>query len=197
MIPESDPGKIDTPYGALYLAVMPAKMDRWWDIGKDEYVTGLRPRIRVATDPTFEADPAHADHFTIHGRAYGVHRSFYFWEGHISGDPWQREDPPYQGGYRNAQRQPVKVCTPTYSKIDAAVIAALDAFATDNPEWDRYSAFLYWEGREHAALAEADDLRDRRTALLKEADEYRAKAIAAQGGIDAVRWRNDSITEEG
>jgi hypothetical protein len=187
MTPESDPYKVTTPFGPLYLAVMPATMDTFWD--NNTRVTALRPRIRVASDPAFEADPAHPDHFTIRGRVYGVHRSFRFWPGHISGDHWHKEDPPHGGGYRNDKRKLVEFQTPTYNNIDAAVIAALDAFATDNPEWPHFSEYLYWDGKENAARAEARDLERQAREQLVKAAEYLAKAEAAQAAIDLDAYR--------
>jgi hypothetical protein len=166
---------------------MPAKMERFWDDGKD--VTALRPRIRVATDPTFEADPAADDHFIIRGRAYAVHRSFYFQANHHTGDPWQMEDAPYRGGYRNDRRAPVEFSQKTWDVINAAVIAALDAFVADHPEWRHFSEYLYWDGKENAARAEARDLERQARERLVKAAEYLAKAEAAQAAIDLDSYR--------
>ena len=161
MNPESTPHKVNTPYGVLYVAVMSVKEDSFHDSERGN-VTELRPRIRVASDSAFEADPSGSDHWTIRGRAYAVHRTYWFHDmSHITytnggnAGRWHSEANPNHGGFRNSMRKPVEVRTPTRDLMEKAVENALDSFATAYPDWVKFSEYLYLTAKEDLARMRA------------------------------------------
>jgi len=175
MNPETTPQTIDTPYGKLHIAVIPATEDSFHSMGRGN-VTEIRPRLRIASDPTFEADPNHADHWTIRRRAYAVHETLYFHDmTHVEyangykGQRWHSESNPYRGGYRNDRRGQVEYHTKTWDMMRDAVRAALDEFAKANPAWGEFSTYLLLKDRHDRESGKAADLR-------KEAAEHEAKA---------------------
>lgn len=186
MLTETTPVIMDTPFGKLYVAVTTAKEDEYHVAGRGN-VTDLHPCVRVATDPTFEADPNHADHWTIRGRAYAVHRTFWFQDrSHIvygngvSAGRWHGETSPYKGGYRNDRRNEVKYGTKTYDLMDQAVTDALDKFAADHPQWGDLSLYLLFNRERNSALAEV-------ARLNKEAAQAAARAAEWAGKADPAR----------
>lgn len=173
---DTDPIKLDTPLGALYVAVTTAKEDSFHDRGRG-LVTELRPRLWVSTTPDFEADPHHAEHLTIRGRAYAVLRSFYFHDlSHITYDNgvnagrWHRESAPHRGGYRTDRGAPVEFRTATYELIDDTVTAALDAFAAAHPQWGELSCYLLLISQHRSEQGTAAVLRS-------QAAEHEARAV--------------------
>ena len=151
MITETTPVRIETPFGPLHIAVMPAERGN---------VTELRPMLRVATDPTFEADPAHIDRFTYRRRAYAVHYEVYFADRtHMEGERWHRSHAPYGGGIRNDVRGVVTWRTPTFDALWQAVTAGLDAFAAATPGWGGLSRYMLLASEADAATSKAADLR--------------------------------------
>lgn len=192
MNPDSTPHRISTPYGALYLSIRRARQDHFHEEGRGD-VTELVPRIRVASDASFEADPNATDHWTIRARAYAVHNVYYFKDlTHVEysdgrrGDRWHAEDAPYRGGFRNDRRQPVDFRTATWDLMDKAVTAALDSFAADRPEWGRYSEYLYQRAQEETARMEIVQLESELDRKRGEADAFtcRAQALA----VDLPGW---------
>lgn len=185
MNPETNPIKVYTPLGPLHIAVIGADEETYYE-HKRGHQTDIRPRVRVATDPTFEADPDHPDHWTIRRRAYAVHRTFFFedrthvvYDNGVNAGRWHHETAPYRGGYRNDRRGQVEFGTKTYDLMDKTVTAALDEFAADYPEWADFSVYLLLANKRDRAHTESTELRrqaaeaERRAAEMdKEAQPY-------------------------
>ncbi|MEU7278730.1 hypothetical protein AB0A69_08070 [Streptomyces sp. NPDC045431] len=174
MNPETNPVTVDTRYGKLLVAVSSAKEDSFhdWERGN---VTELRPRVRIASDPTFEADPGHVDHWTIRGRAYAVHQTVYFRDlskaDYASGtnlDLWHSEESPYRGGFRNDRRAQVEYRTKTYDLMRQAVADALDVFAKEHQGWDDFSVYLLKASKRDSEMSKY-------ARLLKEAEEHKVQ----------------------
>ncbi len=182
MNPESTPHKLDTPYGVLYVAVMRTKEDSFRDTERGN-VMELRPRVRVASDVCFEANPAAASHWTIRGRAYAVHRTYTFqdlahitYNNGVNAGRWHPENNPNHGGFRNATRKPVEFRTPTYDLMETAVTDALDSFAADHPDWAVFSEYLYRAAKEGSARMEAAQAKRELDAALTRADAFAMEA---------------------
>lgn len=172
---ETTPVKVSTPHGALYIAVMSADRRRYYDTERGD-VTELRPHLRIATDPTFEADPAHADHWTIRGRAYAVHFEIFFedrtkieYEHGYQGERWHRGHKPYAGGFRKDNRGEVQFGTATWDAMWKATVGALDLFDASHPGWMDLSRFLLLDGESERASGKAAEAR-------REAAKYDAEA---------------------
>jgi hypothetical protein len=185
MNPETNPVTVDTPYGKLYVAVISATEDVHYQSGEGR-VVDVSPRVRVATDPTFEADPGHADHWTIRRRAYAVHKTLYFRDlTHIeysngnNGGRWQAEESPYKGGFRNDRRAQVEYGTKTWDMMRDAVHDALDKFAAAHPGWEDFSRYLLLKGKHDRRISEAVDLR-------VQADKEQAEAEKLAGEMAPV-----------
>lgn len=179
MNPETTPVTIDTPYGVLYVAVMDAMEDSFHDSERGN-VTELRPRLRVASDPTFKADPDHADHWTIRRRAYALHHTVYLWDRRKhDGGLWHRESSPYRGGFRNDRRDQVGFWTATYDLMDAALSTALDTFAAKHEGWEELSRYLLLKYKHDREVSQAES-------LWKEAGEHAAKAVDLAGEVASV-----------
>lgn len=182
---DTTPLTYDTPHGTLYVAVATAREDHYHDSERGN-VTDLRPRLWVASNPTFEADPNHVEHWTIRGRAYGVSRAFKFHDqSHITYDNgvnagrWHRESARYQGGYITDRGKKVEFRTPTYEAIEGAITDTLDKFATDHPQWGELSAYLLYAHKHSSAVREAADLR-------RKAEEEEEKASALWGEAEPL-----------
>lgn len=179
------PVRIDTAHGPLHVAVAPAVRSTSYVEGTGN-VTELRPRLRVATDPTFEADPNHADHWTIRGRAYAVHLVIVFRDlTHLTyvsgyrGERWHKDDhTPYRGGFRNDKRKQVEFRTPTWDLMWATMTTALEAFNTDHDGWMDLSRFLLMTADAEAEINEAEEAR--RTA---DKHDEKARAFAAEAQL--------------
>ena len=183
MITESTPVCVDTPLGPLHVAVMHAERRSWHEVGKGD-VTALRPMLRVATDPTFEADPNHADHFTYRRRAYAVHYEVYCEE--RNGERWHRGGrAPYAGGFRNDRRGEVEWRTATFDALWQAVTAGLDAFAAATPGWEGLSRYMLLHSEVSAATSEAADLRRKAEKLDLKADALIQEAAPHLGSVPA------------
>lgn len=183
MNPESTPHKINTPYGVLYVAVAPAKQDRFYDTDRRTDVTVLVPRLRIASDAAFEADPNAAEHWTIRGRAYGVHQLYYFRDlTHVvysngrRGGRWHLEDNPHRGGFRNDKRLPVEFGTATYEMMDLLVTNALNCFAADRPGWTQFSEYLHLTDQEKSARCEASRLETELHRAVEKANDFAGRA---------------------
>lgn len=178
---ETTPITIDTPHGKLYIAVARAKEDSYHDFERGN-VTDLHPLVRIATDPTFEADPNHADHWEIRRRNYAAHQTLYWHDlshtSYATGtnlDFWHSERNPYNGGFRNDRRGQVEFRTKTYDMMRQTVADALDEFDKTHPGWKELSVYLLLHAKLTRELDEAYTLR-------KEADEHedKAKVLTAQ-----------------
>ncbi|MFC4507039.1 MULTISPECIES: hypothetical protein [Streptomyces] len=174
MNPETNPVTVETSYGKLYVAVLSAKEDSFHDSERG-YVTELRPRVRVASDPTFEADPRHVEHWTIRNRAYAVHETVYYRDlsdvSSASGtnlDLWHSEDSPHMGGFRNDRRRQVEYRTATYDLMRQVVANALDVFSKDHEGWEDFSVYLLLKRKRDSQMDES-------ARLHKEAAEHEAK----------------------
>ena len=179
------PVAMHTRYGLLYVAVIEADRHSYRDTDRGD-VTDIRPRVRVATDPTFDADPTHAHHWTIRGRAYAVHNTYYFQDlTHVKYSPgsfgkrWHKESSPHRGGLRNDGGHQVPYGTTTFDQMTAAVVTALDAFADVHPGWTDLSRYLLH--RSDAAMASF-----RAAEARKEADEHEETAAAHADAAHAV-----------
>lgn len=175
MNPETNPVTVDTPYGKLYVSVIAAQEDSYHSMARGN-VTELRPRVRVASDPTFEADPNHEDHWTIRRRAYAVHQVLYFhdksdaeWAKGTSVDLWHTDTKSYDDGFRNDMRAQVSYDTKTYDLMRVAVTDALVIFAEANPGWEDFSLYLLQANKRDSELYKVKNLR-------AEADQHEAKA---------------------
>lgn len=179
----TEPLKFDTAYGALYIAISPATEQRAHISGQGN-VTEVLPRVHVATDPTFEADPAHTDHWTIRGRAYAVHQVYNFRTmAPADSSRWRLGSNPYGGGFRNDKGRPVEVRTATYDLMDKAVSDALDEFEAEYPQWVDLSVYLLLTGKRESALAEAARLRKEAEQREDEAFDLNAKASPMVPGM--------------
>ena len=188
MNPESTPHKVDTPYGVLYIAVMRSEEHSFHDSERGN-VTELRPRIRVASDSLFEADPSDADHWTIRGRAYAVHETYQFnaapttYRNGFTERHWRSGDTPYRGGFRNDKRRPVEIRTATYDLMEKAVTDALDSFAADHPDWAKFSEYLYWEGKKGSARMRVIQAQEECRKAETEVDAFTIEAGALRRGL--------------
>lgn len=185
---ETTPVKVDTTHGPLYIAVMPADRHSYYDSERGD-VTDLRPFLRIATDPAFEADPTHTDHWTIRGRAYAVHYEVFFEDrtgiecaNGYQGERWHRSGyTPYRGGFRNDRRGPVEFGTATYTAMWAAVVDALDTFDASHPGWMELSRFLLLRA---GAAGEADRAEEARQQAAKhDAEAVRLSRVAAEHSV--------------
>ncbi|SRR6266576_1026397 len=174
---ETAPFTVGTRYGDLLVAVIAAKRDRFNDFERGN-VMEIRPRVRVATDPAFEANPASAAHWVIRRRAYAVHETLYFHDlssvmycNGLTGDRWHLEDRPYRGGFRNDRGAPVEYPSVTHELMREAVTAAVEEFASVHPQWGEFSRYLLLHGEAEAARFSAVEAR-------READAYEDKATA-------------------
>lgn len=176
MIPESTPAIVETPYGKLYISVIPAREESFHMVDRGN-VKEFRPMLRVASDPGFEASYASADHWTIRGRAYGVHEVMFFNDlSHVSyasgtaGDFFHPDHKDYYvEGYRNDRGSKVDYDSKTHKLMREAVENACAQFAEENPGWDDLSIYMhlaYKRGREEREAA----------SLRREAEEHDAKA---------------------
>lgn len=173
------PVAMHTRYGLLYVAVIEADRHSYHDTDRGD-VTDIRPRVRAATDPTFDADPAHADHWTIRGRSYAVHNTYYFQDlTHVFGERWHKESSPYGGGFRNDSGQ-VPYSTATYDQMAAAVVTALDAFADAHSGWTDLSRYLLHRSDTATALYRAEQAR-------KEAEQHEETGAAHAAAAFKVR----------
>lgn len=177
---ETTPIKTTTPYGALYIAVSRAERYSYHDSERGN-VTDLRPFLRVASDPAFEADPYATEHWTIRRRAYAVHYKIYFedrtplnFPKGMNGERWHHDGTPYRGGFRNDKRQPVDILTKTWDLMWDAVTVGLDAFAEQHPGWQDLSRYLLIRSEQAGHEFNA-------TRLRSEAAECDAKALKSAG----------------
>lgn len=179
---ETIPVRMDTQYGPLYVAVMYAREDQYHDMERGN-ITELLPRVRVASDPDFEADPNHADHWTIRRRAYAVHNTL-VWKDrsaaeYASGtarDFWHHESSPFGRGYHNDRRTQVEFRTATYDLMWDAELAALETFAAEYPQWQELSTLMRFKGQRDRHAAEAADLMRQAEREKAAADRYREQA---------------------
>lgn len=180
MNPETVPVKIDTEHGPLYVAVMEAREDSFHDSERGN-VTEVRPRVRVASDPTFEADPQADDHWTIRRRAYAVHQTFYLWDRtmHANGDLWHKESSPYAGGYRNDRRGQVEFRTATWELMHMATVKALGEFAAQYKGWEELSRYLLVKHKHDREIYQVVDLR-------AQASKHEAAAVKLAGEMAPV-----------
>lgn len=185
MNPETSPVVVDSPYGKLYVAVIRAEEDRIHDSERG-WVTELRPRVRVASDPGFEADPSHADHWTIRGRAYAVHQTVYrhdlrhvVYGNGANGGLWHTQESPHRGGFRNDKRRQVEFRTPTWDLMRNTMHAALDEFHRTNKGWEEFSTYLLLKGKRDSEVNEAVRLR-------AEASEHETRAVRLAGEMAPI-----------
>jgi len=170
------PLRYDTPHGTLYLAVTTAMPDNFHEVDGRGDVTELRPRVHVATNPDFEANPNHPDHWTIRRRAYALAATFYLHDlSHVrysngyTGGRWHTNSRTgLAGGYVNDRGNKVEYQSATYDLMDKAVTDTLDAFHAEHPQWVELSIYLRLAADHDSAMKEADRLR-------KEADEAQAR----------------------
>jgi hypothetical protein len=174
-----------TLYGPLYIAVEQADPYSYHDTERGN-VTDLRPMLRVASDPAFEADPDAADHWTIRGRAYAVHYKVFFEDrthieyanGYREGR-WHRDGyVPFGGGFRNDRRGPVDRHTKTFNLMWEETVRALDTFDVQTPGWMDLSRYLYHRGMQASEEGKA-------AALRAEAEGHDARALKA--GSEAAK----------
>lgn len=182
---ETTPITMTTPLGPLYLAVMCADRYSYHSMDRGN-VTDLRPMVRVATDSTFDADPTHADHWTIRGRAYAVHYEIFFedrtkieYANGYQGERWHRERTPYAGGFRKDNGGHVPFGTATWDVMWKTLSDALDTFDANTPGWQDLSRYLLLRGDQHTEEHKAAELR-------REAAEHDTNAL--NHGIEAARW---------
>lgn len=180
------PIEIDTPHGPLYVAVERAERHSYCDSERGN-VTELRPFLRVASDPTFEADPNAEEHWTIRRRSYGVHYTIFFEDrtgieyaaADMKGERWHYDRAPYAGGFRADHGGLVEFGTKTWDLMWAAVSAALDAFDAAHPGWQELSRYLLlW--------SDADTACDKARDLRKKATEQDQKAAALEAEAGAI-----------
>lgn len=177
---ETTPIRFTTLYGPLYIAVMRANLSEWNDTERGN-VSELRPRLRIASDPAFEADPAAEDHWTIRGRAYAVH--YEILHNRRSGE-WERGDhTPYQGGFRKANRGPVAFRTATWDAMWEEVIRALDTFDATHPGWKNLSSYLHYRGQCDSHEFKAAQLRREAADEESKALTFAAEAASCAGGV--------------
>lgn len=185
MIPETKPAIIETPYGKLYISIIPAREESFHMVDRGN-VKEFRPMLRVASDPTFDADIHHEEHWTIRGRAYGVHEVMFFedrsqtsYASGTAGDFFHPDHKDYYvEGYRNDRGSKVDYGSKTHKMIREAVENACAQFAEENPGWDDLSVYLhlaYKRGREEREVA---DLRRQAKEHDAKAREYSEKEIA-------------------
>jgi hypothetical protein len=174
---ETTPIKFTTLYGPLYIAIARANLHEYYRTGRGN-VAELRPCLRVASDPAFEADPAAEDHWTIRGRAYAVHYKIYFedftgveYDNGYQGERWHTDSAPYKGGFRNAKRDEVEFRTKTRDLMWEETVRALDTFDAQNPGWKNLSSYLYYLGQAASHESQAAGLR-------REAADHDTKALA-------------------
>lgn len=175
---QTSPVQVKTAYGTLYVAVAAADRHSYHDTERGN-VTDLRPEVWVASDPEFTADPGAAEHWTIRGRAYGVH--YHVISEMRSDGRWHRSHTPYAGGFRNDRRGPVEFRTKTFDLMWEAVTTALDEFAARYPAWEDVSRYLLLAGDAAAAESRAADAR-------REAEKH--DASAADSRARAERFAN-------
>ena len=177
----TEPVEMTTAYGSLFVAVASAGRDTHYDKELRQNVSSFRPRLYVATDRTFEADPQADEYWVIRRRAYAVLRVFTKGTDVLNSEGWQMGDTPYGGGFRNQLRQPVEVRTSTYDLMDAAVLKALDEFAAAHPQWADLSMHLRY--RDEARGAEL-------TAAQARAELEKAEEMAHR------RWTEASLVQQ-
>lgn len=180
---------LTTKFGKLYAAVATATENSYHEMGTGN-VTETIPRLWVASDLDFTADPGAAEHWTIRGQAYGVHQHLCYRRGKWTRDP----NTPYRGGFRDDAYNTVEFGTKTWDAMWDAVESAVGAFAFRYPKWPELSTFLLY--RSQASGAEGQALAARR-----EADKAEAQAAALraqQAGTQAALTPDlrDLITPE-
>lgn len=171
-----------TDFGPLFVSVTQAKAETHYDVDQRRDVAVLRPRLYVASDPAFEADPDADDHWLIRRRRYGVLRLYNFRDlTHLEyadgrrGDRWHAENNPNRGGYRNDRRGQVEFQTTTWNQMNAAVLMALEAFAEMFPQWGELSLYLLAKAEEESNDLEISRVR---AELSKLADRAASCALA-------------------
>ncbi|MET9119900.1 hypothetical protein [Streptomyces sp. NPDC004528] len=171
---ETTPVTVETRYGKLFVAVIPALEKKYHSTERGN-VTDLYPRVRVASDPTFEANSGHVDHWTIRGRAYAVHQTVYFddlsdreWASGTNLDLWHSEASGYGEGFRNDRRGQVEFRTKTYDLMRQAVADALDVFSEEHQGWEDFSIYLLKARYRRNELDQAARLR-------REAEEHQVR----------------------
>ncbi len=167
----TQPLRVSTPLGDLFVAVHDAAAHRHYDVDAREDVTVIRPRLYVGTDPGFTGS-AGASYWKIRGRSYAVLRFYNFLDlTHIkystgkNAGRWHAEDNPNGGGYRNQQDKQVEFRTPTYELMDKTVEQALDVFAEEHPAWGELSTYLRSLSIVHTSQGEAARLNHELTEL--------------------------------
>lgn len=179
MIPETTPITFETKYGTLYVAVMAAREDSYHDRDRGNVIE-LRPRVRVASDPTFKADPKHEQHWTIRRRAYAVHQTFYLWDRTMhGGDLWHKESAPYPGGYIDDRGGSVDFRTATWDLMDETVRAVLVEFHARFTGWEELSRYLLLKYKHDSEASKAEYLR-------AQANKHEAEAMKLAGDMAPV-----------
>ncbi len=164
---QSTPVVVETPYGALYVAVACADARSYHDTGRGN-VTDLRGELWVATDPAFDADPDAAEHWTIRGRAYALHLHMV-----RDRDAWHQSHVPYGGGFRSDRGNVVDFNTKTRSVMEEALFKALDVFHRNNPGWEQLSRFMLHAANENSARGRAATAREEAAKYDETADGHR------------------------
>ena len=191
----TEPVEMTTAYGSLFVAVASAGKDTHYDKELRQNVSSFRPRLYVSTDRTFEADPQADEYWVIRRRAYAVLKMYEKRANVLNSEDWQRGDTPYGGGFRNQLCQPVEYHTPTYDLMDAAVLKALDEFASAHPQWADLSMHLCY--RDEATSAELTAARARvelakaeETAHQRWAEAARVKQTLPAGLVALIGEKN-------
>ena len=183
------PVKFTTLHGPLYIAVMSADERSYHSMERGN-VTELRPMVYVASDPTFEGDPAAEDHWTIRGRRYAIRREFFFEDrthieyaaGH-QGGRWHFEHGRYRQGYFNDLGNPIERSAKTYDVIEDEVTRWLDSFDATHPGWKNLSSYLHYRRQAAKHESKAADLRREAAEQESKALKFAADAATCAGGI--------------
>jgi hypothetical protein len=175
------PAVVDTKYGRLYIAVAPADRDNYHDIERGN-VTDLLPRLYVATDPAFEANPNADDHWTIRGRAHAVHYQIHYRKHAANGKLWHRALTPNAGGFRKTNGGQVEFRSATYGQMWEALTTALDTFADTHAGWQALSHYLLLSGDGNTAQQAAEQARTEAAKQDKIAGDFfrQAGAVGAK-----------------
>ncbi|WP_432006331.1 hypothetical protein [Streptomyces parvus] len=168
--------EIETEGGKFYVQILAADRDArfHWEGDKRVEQETIKGRVQVATDAEFEGRVTHGS-VKVRGRSYAtwhaVEKLPEVQAARRGGDPWLSE-PTYSGGFRNDRGQQVKLDAKAWNALYAMERGALNKFAEENPDWERESARLLFEGKRASALAE----------------KRRLELAADQEDIEAAVW---------
>lgn len=169
------PVVVETKYGKLYIVVARAERDSYHDMERGS-VTDLRPVVWAASDPAFTANPNAAEHWTIRGRAYAVHHHLFYGGRGLVTQGWNRDSPPYAGGFRADHGGQVERTSKTFDLMWEATTTALDTFHADYPGWEELSRYLLLNGDGNSAHEAAEQARAEAVEQDKVAEEFRVMA---------------------